>query len=114
MINVSIDPQDMKKAVRGLINQLATKIDKDYMQAVCKERYGIETINGIEHKDGDVVVIKDEVACKVDFEVRFPMSVYITNGENATSAASAEDSEDTELEDIDFDDLDEKDLIIES
>jgi len=62
----------------------------------------------------DVVVIKDEVACKVDFEVRFPMSVYITNGENATSAASAEDSEDTELEDIDFDDLDEKDLIIES
>ncbi len=34
MINVSIDPQDMKKAARGLINQLASKIDKDYMQAV--------------------------------------------------------------------------------
>jgi hypothetical protein len=107
MINFSIDPQDMKNAVRGLINQLATKIDKDYLRAVCKERYGIENINGIEHKDGDVVVIKDEVACKVDFEVRFPMSVYITNGKNPTSAASQEVSEGAEFEDIDFEDLDE-------
>jgi len=114
MINVSIDPQDMKKAVRVLINQLATKIDKDYVQAVCKERYGIETIIGIEHKGGDVVIIDNRVACKVDFEVRFPMSVHISNGENTTSAASPEDIEGTELEDIDFDDLDEKDLIIES
>jgi len=114
MINVSIDPQDMKKAVRGLINQLASKIDKDYMQAVCKERYGIETINEIENRGGDVVVIKDEVACKVDFEIRFPVSVYISSGGNITIEASPEDSDGTELEDIDFDDLDEKDLIIES
>ncbi len=114
MLNVSIDPQVMKNAINSIIDQLASRIDVDQLQAVCKERYGIENLNGIEHKGGDVVVIDNKVACKLDFEVRFPMSVHISNGENTTTEASPENNEGAELDDIDFDDLDEQDLIIES
>jgi hypothetical protein len=104
MINVSLDPQVMKSVINDMVKQLASKIDKDYVQTVCKEQYGIETITGIEHKDGDVVVIKDGVACKLDFEVRFPMSVYITNGENPTRTLSENHDEESDLEDIQFTD----------
>ena len=105
MINVSLDPNVMKSVMNDMIKQLASKVDNNYVQQICKEQYGIETITGIEHKDGEVVVIKDGVACKLDFEVRFPISVYINNGENSpTSSLSENDDEQVDLEDIRFDD----------
>ena len=104
MINVSLDSQIMKSVIDNMVKQLASKIDKDYVQTVCKEQYGIETITGIESKDGDVVVIKNGVAYKLDFEVRFPMSVYITNEENPTRTLSENHDEEGDLEDIQFDD----------
>ena len=94
----------MKSVMNDIIKQLATKIDTNYVQTVCKEHYGIESISGIEHKGGDVVVIKDGVACKLDFEVSFPVSVYITNSEEPTSSVSEKDDEQFDLEDIQYDD----------
>ena len=89
-----------------MVKQLASKVDNNYVQQICKEQYGIETITGIEHKDGEVVVIKDGVACKLDFEVRFPISVYITNGEDSSTSSLPEtDDEQFDLEDIQFDDV---------
>jgi len=114
MINISIDPQVMKNAVTSIIDQLVPRIDVDQLHSICKERYGIEKLNGIEHKGGDVVVIDNKVVCRLDFEVCFPVSVYMCSGGNIASEASTEDNDGAELEDIDFDDLDEKDLIIET
>ena len=104
MINVSLDSQVIKSVMNDMVKQLATKIDTNYVQTVCKEHYGIESISGIEHKGGDVVVIKDGVACKLDFEVSFPVSVYITNSEEPTSSVSENDDEQFDLEDIQYDD----------
>ena len=105
MINVSLDAHVMKSVMNDMVKQLASKVDINYVQQICKEQYGIETITGIEHKDGEVVVIKDGVACKLDFEIRFPISVYITNGEDSsTSSLSENDDEHFDLEDIQFDD----------
>ena len=105
MINVSLDPHVMKSVMNDMVKQLASKVDNNYVQQICKEQYGIETITGIEHKDGEVVAIKNGVACKLDFEVRFPISVYITNGEDSSNSSLSEnDDEQVDLEDIQFDD----------
>ena len=105
MINVSLDPHVMKSVMNDMVKQLASKVDNNYVQQICKEQYGIETITGIEHKDGEVVVIKDGVACKLDFEVRFPISVYIPSGEDSsTSSLSKNYDEQFDLEDIQLDD----------
>jgi len=98
----------MKNAVNSIIDQLASRIDVDQLHSICKERYGIENLNGIEHKGGDVVVISNKVVCRLDFEICFAVSVYMSSGGNIASEASTEDSDGAELEDIDFDDLDEK------
>ena len=102
MINVTIDHQVMKSALNGIVDQLKSKIDRDYIETVCKEQYGIETIDHVEHKDGDVVVVKDQVAVRLDFEIRFPMSVFFTNGENSNSSVSEKKEEFSELDDIEL------------
>ena len=124
MINVSIDSTTVEEAKRELINQLILKIDQTDLETVCREQYGIESIKGYECKDGDIVIDNNQVAFKLDFEVRFPISILINNkGDNAISLSEKDvnmlsgidsDLEDTEpkenhetmddeLPDIEFD-----------
>ena len=85
MIKVSIDRQVMQNVMSGVADQLKNKIDLNlnHVKKLCKERYGIDTIVGVENKDANIMVFKDQIACKLDFEVRFPMSILITTKEKA-------------------------------
>jgi hypothetical protein len=85
MIKVSIDRQVMQSVLSGVADQLKSKIDMNQVKKICKKRYGIETINGIEHKNANIVVIKNQAACKLDFDVRFYMSILITAKEDSNS-----------------------------
>ena len=104
MINVSLDTQTVEEAKREVINQLKSKINQACIEAVCREQYGIETITGYECKNGDIVIDHDNVAFKVDFEVRFPVSFLINNVGDTSSTLSGADSAlsefDKELEEI--------------
>jgi hypothetical protein len=104
MINVSLDTQTVEEAKREVINQLKSKINQACMEAVCREQYGIETITGYECKNGDIVIDNDNLAFKLDFEVRFPVSFLINNGGDTSTALSEIDGAlsefDKELEEI--------------
>ena len=91
MINVSIDTQTVEEAKREVINQLKPKINQACVESVCREQYGIETITGYECKDGDIVIDNENVAFKLDFEVRFPVSILINNGGNGSASQSEAD-----------------------
>jgi hypothetical protein len=108
MIKVSIDRQVMQSVMKGLADQINSKIDLNHVKKLCKERYGIQTIKGVEHKNANIVVIENEVACKLDFEVRFPMSILITSKENSNSNLPENNdipAEDDDMETAEFDDL---------
>ena len=91
MINVSIDTQTVEEAKREVINQLKSKINQACVEAVCREQYSIDTITGYECKDGDIIIDNDNVAFKLDFEVRFPVSILINNGGNGSASPSEAD-----------------------
>ena len=93
MIKVSIDRQVMQNVMSGVADQLKNKIDLNlnHVKKLCRERYGIETIVGVENKDANIVVFKDQIACRLDFEVRFPMSILITTKENSNSTLPEND-----------------------
>ncbi len=91
MINVSIDTNTVKEAKRELINQLKSKINQTDIESVCREQYGIDSIEACECVDGDIVIDNNQVAYKLDFEVRFPLSILINNGENTAIALSDKD-----------------------
>ena len=90
MIKVFIDDQIMQSILSGLFDQVKSKIDLNlnYLKKRCKEKYGIEKIEGVEHKGGNIVVYKNQVACELNYEVRFPVSVLITTKEKVNSSPS--------------------------
>ena len=85
MIKVSIDRQVMHSVMSGVANQIKSKFDLNYVKKLCKKLYGIETIEGVKHKDANIVVLENQVGCKLDLEVRFSMSVFISTKENSNS-----------------------------
>ena len=91
MINVSIDTQTIEEAKHEVIKQLKSKINQTCLEAVCREQYGIETIEGYECKTGDIVIDNEQVAFKLNFEVRFPISLLINNGGDITTTLSEAD-----------------------
>jgi hypothetical protein len=86
MIKVSIDRQVMQRAMSGVADQIKSKIDLNRVKKICKKLYGIESIEGFEHKGADIVAIENQVGCRLDLEVRFPMSIFISTKENSDSA----------------------------
>ena len=107
MIKVSIDRKVMKSVMNGVADQIKSKIDLNQVKKLCKKQYGIETIGGIEYKDANIVVIENQVACRLDLEVRFPMSILISTKENSNSTFSENDFIPEEFADVpeDLDDL---------
>ena len=112
MINVSIDTHTVEKVKRELINQLKSKINQTHVEKVCREQYGIKSIEGYKYIDGDVVIHNNQVAFKLDFEVRFPVSILIDNvGNNSTTLSEEDDNGlsefDNGLEEIEPQEIDE-------
>ena len=109
MIKVFIDNQTMQGILRGLVDQVKSKIDFNlkYLKKRCKDKYGIEKINGVEHKDGNIVIYKDQIGCMLNYEVRFPMSVLITTKKNIDRIPSQNKEIPSEIDDMpeEFDDL---------
>jgi hypothetical protein len=102
MIKVFIDHKIMQSILSGLVDQLKSKIDLNlnYVNKRCKEKYGIGKIEGVEYKDGKIVIYKDQIACKLNYEARFPMSVLITTKKNINSTASQSNDIRSELDDL--------------
>ena len=100
MIKVSIDRQVMKSAMSGVADQIKSKVDLNRVKKICKKLYGIESIEGFEHKDADIVAIENQVGCKLDLEVRFSMSIFISTKENSDSSLPVNNNIPKELDDI--------------
>ena len=112
MINVSIDTTAVEAVKRELINQLKSKIKQAHIETVCREQYGINSIAGFDCLDGDLVIDNDQVAFKLDFEVRFPVSLLInTDGNNDTTSSEVDDNlpseDDSSLDLIEPEEIDE-------
>ena len=101
----------MQSVMSGVADQIKSKIDLNHVKKICKKLYGIETIEGVEHKDADIVVIENQVGCKLDLEVRFSMSIFISTKENSDSSLPVNNNIPKELDIPEkFDDISEEEL----
>ena len=100
MIKLAIDRQKMQSIMSGVADQIKSKIDRNQIKQICEKRYGIKTIENIRHKDANIVVIDNQAACKLDFEVRFSMSIFITTKEDSNSILPENNDILDELDDV--------------
>ena len=99
MIKVSIDRQVMQSVMSGVADRIKGKMDLNRVKKICKKLYGIESLEGFEHIDADIVAIENQVGCKLDLEVRFPMSIFISTKENSDSSLPVNNNIPKELDD---------------
>jgi hypothetical protein len=76
----------MQSVMSGVADQIKSKIDLNRVKKICKKLYGIKSIEGFEPKVADIVAIENQVGCKLDLEVRFSMSIFISTKEKSDSS----------------------------
>ena len=102
MSTITVGTQVVEDAKRELIEKLKSNIDLDRVKKICSEQHGIEMIEGIDLKHGDIVSHNDQVLYRLDFDIRFSMSVLIdSEGNYISTSIESNDQPSTPEEDID-------------
>jgi hypothetical protein len=89
MATITFGEHVIGDSIRELIEKIKSNIDLEQVRAVCKEQHGIETVENIDLKDGDIVTHRDQVAFKLDFEIRFVLPMLIDLQGNCISVLPA-------------------------
>ena len=99
MVRINVGEKAFKKAKHQVIEQIKSNLDSDYLRKLCLDKYGIKNLGSIEYKQGDIVMDCDEVAFKLDFEIRLPVSFLISGKENSNNSLTQSDAEPIEVVD---------------
>ena len=73
----AISPDMIDEAVVDMVEKVKSNIQLDLVKAICKNKHGIENIDKIDFKNGDIVTHKDRVAFKFDFKISYNFSLLI-------------------------------------
>jgi hypothetical protein len=87
MRTITVGTHVVEEAKRELVEKLKSNIDLDQVKAICKEQLGIEMIEAVDFKHGDIVSNNDQVAYRLDFDIRFSMSMLIDSEGNCISTS---------------------------
>jgi len=79
------DSAIIKQGERELFDNILADLDWEVVDAVIKEKYGLEVEEDVNFRDGDLVVAEGQVAYKLDFEVRLNLSILIDREGNYLS-----------------------------
>jgi hypothetical protein len=88
MNRLTVGAHVIEDAKRELIEKLKSNIDLDRIKAVCRDQHGMEMLDGINFKHGDIISHNGKVAFKLDFEIHFTLPVMIDEEGNYVEALS--------------------------
>jgi hypothetical protein len=82
---------------KDLIDAITGDLDWGTIEKIFKEKYHLEFQEDIEYKNGDIVVHNNQIAYKLNFDVRISLSVlFDRKGECLTVSALTDDEEASE------------------
>jgi hypothetical protein len=97
VLQVKITNADIiKSGERELIDTIISDLDWDSIEKVVKERHKLSIQDDVEYQQGDIVVYNNQVAYKLNFEVKMTLSVVFDRDGNYLSIATSADSNDEE------------------
>ena len=73
----AVNPGMIEKAVIDLIEKVKSNIQLDQVKAICERQLGIEKIDKIGFKHGDIVTHNGQVAFKLDFKISYNLSLLL-------------------------------------
>jgi len=69
------NPETIKESEKEFIDSINAELDWEAIEKMLLEKHDFTLQDDIDYKDGDLVVYKDNIAYKFDFEIKVPLSV---------------------------------------
>jgi len=95
------NPETIQESEKEFIDTINAELDWEAIEKMLLEKHSFTLQEEIEYKEGDIVVYKDAIAYKFDFEIKVPLSVIFNREgeclEISTVRKDFEDEDDEEL-----------------
>lgn len=75
----------IRNGEQELIEGILADLDWGTIDGVIKEKHGLELEEDVEFKDGDLVVVDNKVAYRLDFQVKLNLSILLDREGNYLS-----------------------------
>lgn len=75
-----------------MINAITGNIDRGNIEEIFKDKFNLGLRDHLEYKQGDIVIYDNQIAYKLDFEVKVAVSVLCDRSGNYPSLTTSEDS----------------------
>ncbi len=69
------NPETIQESEKDFIDTINAELDWEAIEKMLLEKHQFTLQEEIEYKDGDLMVYKDQIAYKFDFEIKVPLSV---------------------------------------
>lgn len=94
------DAENIKNGEDELIDGLIGELDWSNIEKLLKEKFNLELHDDIEYKKGDIVIHREKLAYKLDFDVRVTLSLLFgRDGECLEVITSGEEEEEEDQDD---------------
>ncbi len=98
------NPETIQESEKEFIDTINAELDWDAIEKMLLEKHNFTLQDEIDYKEGDLVVYKDNIAYKFDFEIKVPLSVIFNReGECLEISTVRDDFESDDGESIDGD-----------
>lgn len=69
------NPEKIQESEKDFIDTINAELDWEAIEKILMEKHKLTLQDDIDYKNGDLVVFKDKIAYKFDFEIKVPLSV---------------------------------------
>lgn len=93
------NPEIIQENEKDLIDNINAELDWETIERMLLDKHRFTLQKGMDYKKGDLIVYKDKVAYKFDFEIKLPLSVIFNRkGECLEMSTMSDDSDDAQPE----------------
>lgn len=99
------NPESIQESEKEFIDTINAELDWDVIEQMLLDKHNFEIQDDIGYKDGNLIVYKNEIAYKFDFQIKVPLSVIFNRSGECLSMSTTreeegfEDTEDVKIQD---------------
>jgi len=87
------NPESIQESEKEFIDTINAELDWDVIEQMLLDKHNFEVQDDIEYKDGNLIVFKNEIAYKFDFQIKVPLSVIFNRGGECVSMSTTREEE---------------------
>ena len=91
------DSDIIKTSEKDLIDAIAGELDWDAIEGLFREKHNLSLEDELEYKDGDIVIHDNQIAYKLNFDIKVKLSVLFDRKGECLGVSTSEKQENDEV-----------------